>query len=230
MHEYLTPAKYAELRGVSRMAISKAINDGRISQALKPKGKRFMVHVRVADWEYTGDGETPSDEELADIAAPWPATNKRRDQKAPPKKKPKRKPKEKPKAKASSPETPPASRVPAGRLVEGLPSPPANSPSLAQSRAKREQYLAQLAQLDYEEKVGERIPAGVVEQERFSHGRTIRDAILNIPNRVGPALAAALGIDVDAHTVAVTMEAELRDILQDLVDGNIRTSETSDSA
>ena len=84
----------------------------------------------------------------------------------------------------------------------------------------KEQYVARIKKMEYETMTGQLIPAELVQVERFKQGRMVRDAVLNIPNRIASALAAALGVTVDAHKVAVTMDAELRNILQEIANGN----------
>lgn len=213
MTEYITPRQYAIRRGVSHTAIGKAIADGRISQAVKPKGKRSVLHVRVADYEFAGEGKPPTKAELAEIAKPWPL---------PAKKKTKRKTKKK-KAKAKKK---PADDRPPGEPASTEPEQPGNAqPTLAQARAFRETYRARLERLKYEEQVGQRIPTDAVRLERFAQGRVVRDAVLNLPNQIAPALAAKLGKDIDPHVVAVVMESELRDILTDVANANAGTPE-----
>lgn len=81
------------------------------------------------------------------------------------------------------------------------------------ARAVRETYQAKLAQLDYEEKSGKLISADKVKMAQFTQGQILREAIMNIPDRVTSSLAAELGKDVPAHVVHAILEKELRNIL-----------------
>lgn len=63
-------------------------------------------------------------------------------------------------------------------------------PSYAQSRAIREAYAARLAKLEYEEKTEKLIPVDKVKVDAFKLARTVRDAILNIPDRISNELAS----------------------------------------
>lgn len=63
-----------------------------------------------------------------------------------------------------------------------------NSP-LNSSRAVREAYMARLAKLAYEEKSGKLIDAEEVKSAGFKLGRTIREGLLNIPDRLSSELA-----------------------------------------
>ena len=71
---------------------------------------------------------------------------------------------------------------------EGDQSP--RGPSYAQSRAIREAYAARLAKLEFEEKSGRLISVDRVKVEAFKTARTVRDSILNIPDRIAAELAS----------------------------------------
>lgn len=68
----------------------------------------------------------------------------------------------------------------------------------AESRALREAYQARLSKLDYEERSGKLVNVDLVKAEAFKTHRRIRDALLNIPDRCGPHLAA-LSDPIECH-------------------------------
>lgn len=57
------------------------------------------------------------------------------------------------------------------------------------SRAVREAYMARLAKISYEQKIGKLIDAEEVKSAGFKLGRTIREGLLNIPDRLSSELA-----------------------------------------
>lgn len=63
-------------------------------------------------------------------------------------------------------------------------------PAQVVSRAKREHYQAKLARIEYEQKAGRLVDAETVAKEAFELARTVRDAILAIPDRLAAILAA----------------------------------------
>lgn len=69
---------------------------------------------------------------------------------------------------------------------------------------KKENYLALLRQLEYEQKAGSLVELDVASAILFEEFRAQRDAWLNWPTRVGPILAAELGIEADRVTEALT--------------------------
>lgn len=82
-----------------------------------------------------------------------------------------------------------------GRREPGVPLSPAGpgtaaASTFAQSRALREAYMARLAKLEFEEKTGQLVRADEVRNEAFKTGRLIREAMLNIPDRVAAEIAA----------------------------------------
>jgi len=62
--------------------------------------------------------------------------------------------------------------------------------TLLEAQTKKEQYLASLRKLEFEEKSGRLIPANEIEREYFDIARTVRDGILNLPARVAAILSA----------------------------------------
>jgi hypothetical protein len=90
------------------------------------------------------------------------------------------------------------------KAVDDLP--PTSAKGLPYSEAIRlkENYLAMLRRLEYEEKSGALIELAVAEAVVFDAFRSYRDALLNWPTRVGPLLAADLNIDVELVVSALT--------------------------
>lgn len=70
--------------------------------------------------------------------------------------------------------------------------------------ARKENYIALLRQLEYEEKSGALVPLDLAERVLFEGARAMRDAWLNWPSRVGPLIAADLGLEADRVTEALT--------------------------
>ncbi len=73
-----------------------------------------------------------------------------------------------------------------------------------QAVERKENYLALLRQLEYEEKSGQLVDLEVAERELFEASRSSRDAWLNWPARVGPLIAADLGLEADKVTEVLT--------------------------
>jgi len=92
------------------------------------------------------------------------------------------------------------------------PSPSGAAATFAQSRAIKEAYLARLAKLEFEEKSGVLVKADAVKNEAFKVARLVRDAMLNIPDRVSSELAA----DTEAFVVHRKLTLEIRKALEGL--------------
>lgn len=99
--------------------------------------------------------------------------------------------------------------------------PPASpgAPSYLQSRAIREAYAARLAKLEFEEKSAKLISVDRVKVEAFKIARTVRDAVLNIPDRIANELASYGGDPVKIHE---RMTQELILALEELVNAGKR--------
>lgn len=76
--------------------------------------------------------------------------------------------------------------------------------SYADALAKKENYLALLRQLEYEQKSGSLVELDTATAILFEEFRAQRDAWLNWPSRIGPLLAADLGIEADKVVEAIT--------------------------
>jgi len=96
---------------------------------------------------------------------------------------------------------------------------PAEAPAAGidyfRARAIRESYLARLAKIEFEEKTGKLVSRDEVQVAAFTKARTIRDNLLNIPDR----LAATLAAEADADRVHQILSAEIRKALEELSGG-----------
>lgn len=88
------------------------------------------------------------------------------------------------------------------------------APSYAQSRAIREAYQARLAKLEYEERSGKLVAADAVKTQAFKVARSVRDALMNIPDRVASELAA----ETSPAAVHARLARELRDAIRELAE------------
>lgn len=70
---------------------------------------------------------------------------------------------------------------------------------------KKENYLARLRELEYQQKAGELIEMSVAQNVVFELFREARNAWLAWPVRFGPLIAADLGIDDDADRLTATL-------------------------
>jgi hypothetical protein len=84
------------------------------------------------------------------------------------------------------------------------------------ARAIRESYLARLAKIEFEERTAKLVSRDEVQVAAFTNGRTVRDNLLNIPDR----LAATLAAETDADRVHHILSAEIRKALEELAGAN----------
>lgn len=69
--------------------------------------------------------------------------------------------------------------------------------SLNEAKRVKENYLAKLRELEFQEKSGALVDLAQVEDVLFEEHRSQRDAWQNWPARYGPLIAAELGVEVD---------------------------------
>lgn len=89
-------------------------------------------------------------------------------------------------------------------------------PILAEIQRRKEHFRAELARLDFEERIKQLVDRTLVEAEAFRIGRLVRDAVLNVPSRLAGILAA----ENDQRKVHDLLEKELRQCLESLADDN----------
>ncbi len=70
-----------------------------------------------------------------------------------------------------------------------------SSPLYSQARASKEVFAAKMAQIKYEEMVGSYVKVEDIKEAAQDIGRNLRDAMLNIPNKLSPILAAESDLD-----------------------------------
>lgn len=100
------------------------------------------------------------------------------------------------------------------RRTRASETPLPSGPDYNVSRAVREAYIARLAKLEYEEKIGSLVKAEDVKLQWFNTLRIVRDRVLQAPDRLASILAA----ETDTNTIKQTLDAELRRILDDAAD------------
>lgn len=103
--------------------------------------------------------------------------------------------------------------VPAPGVEQEAPSAGAGAgPDLNQSKRIKAAYEARLAKLSFEEKSGKLVEVDGVRVEAFKIARTVRDSIMNIPERISAQLAA----EVDPHKCYLMLSRELNEALEAL--------------
>lgn len=91
------------------------------------------------------------------------------------------------------------------------------------SRAKREQYAASLAKLEYEKEAALLVSAEKVSLETFKAGRVLRDSLFSIPDRIAAQLAA----ENDVDKVHEKLTTEISNCLTDLANSFKKLIENS---
>ena len=182
---------YARHRGVSHVAVKKAINTGRITPL--PDG---TIDPMAADAQWKAN-TTPTRRSVA------------------------AEPKEPPQLAAATRETPQAPTSASNRAQREVVDPPTpalstGGTSLLQARTVNEVVKAQTNKVRLARLKGELVDRSQAVAHVFKLARTERDAWLNWPARISSQMAAGLG--VDPHVLHVALDAAVRQQLQDLGD------------
>ena len=86
-------------------------------------------------------------------------------------------------------------------------------PNYAESKAKREHFLAELARLDVEQKKEELILVSDITKSSFEKGRAIRESLINLADR----LASQIAGETDAQIIHKLLTDEHTAVLEELV-------------
>jgi hypothetical protein len=184
---------YARHRGVSLRAVQKAIQAGRIEKS--PAGK---IDVPIADTQW--DTRT----------APRPLIAKRNGS---------------PQKQKTVPADGQSRRFPEPNRNPNVPADPrmdlprgdlpgASGADYSRARAVRENYLARMSKLDFEERSGKLVSRDEIQVAAFNKFRTFRDGMLNLPDR----LAAVLAAESDSAKVHELLATEIRKALLEFAD------------
>ena len=82
-------------------------------------------------------------------------------------------------------------------------------PDFNESRAKRIYYEAKLCEMEVKLREGKLVDVETIRNKSFKLGRQVRDAMLNIPDRISADLAA----EMDAFKVHARLTKEIREAL-----------------
>ena len=85
-------------------------------------------------------------------------------------------------------------------------------PDFAESKAKREFYLAELAKLDVLEKKKELVSVEEIKKSSFAKARAIREQLINLADRLSHQLAG----EDDATVIYKIINSEHREALENL--------------
>lgn len=173
----MTQAQYAQHRGVSAVAVHKAVKAGRIS-LLGDK-----IDPVVADIQWAANTRPRIDQAKREAAAAAQPTA-----------------------------TLPVPAAPAPVIVTHPVDAPATPDDYWASRARRESAEASIAEMKRAEMEGQLLRADAIRSAWARRIATARDALLQIPSRLAPLLAAESSMD----RVAELLELELRQALADL--------------
>jgi hypothetical protein len=187
------------MSGTTHRAVQKAIEDGRIAAALvrDVRGKVLGINPEIADREWASQtlgNANASTEQLSQAAALAH------------------------KARGSNMTSKGEKAVAAAQQRITAPPAPDNEPPLsggssasyASARAIKEGYEARLKKLEYDEKSGKLIPADRVKSDCFKAGAVVREALLNMPARLGAELASL----TDAFEIERVLRQEVHAVLK----------------
>ena len=119
-------------------------------------------------------------------------------------------------SKVRKPDPVPEALKDAGELKDAINKLPDDAiPELNESRARREHYQAELAKLQVTQQRGELVPVDEVKKEAFNIGRSVREALANLADRLSHQLAG----ETDPVIIHKLLSDEHRSALVELSGG-----------
>lgn len=196
--QWVSLRAYARHRKVALSAVQKAIESGRVT-AVRRDGDRLMgINLIEADKQWLANTDPDQAARTKGISDASPGSVP---------------------VAGSSATVPPA---PASPSREEPAAEPGLPPSAEQGkdfgylehRAKREEYQAKQAELDYLEAIGELVPKSELIEAAVRRYRSIRDKLQNIPDRLSAILAA----EKEPAAVHAALAKEIKQVLHELSD------------
>jgi excisionase family DNA binding protein len=184
----MTVTEFAKRMGVTRNAVDKAIKSRRITAHRRDGKGRTWINSEAAATEWALNTDPI---EAAKNGKLWTV----------------------PKADKSARRESQHAEKPAGRLPPPL-SAGDEAPDFMEARASKEDANAKLAHLELQERLGVLVPKSDVEKAAFAVARTLRDALLTLPDRMAPRLAA----ETDWAAIRADLDNEIRSALNGLSD------------
>ena len=194
MSELIGIREAARRLGVSDTAVHKAIKAGRVTIAGRTeRSQRPLVAWPQTQADWLANSDTSKRSHVGSRGSPRREADPVPDVKLATSGKPDEAP------------APPESAAVGGDDLPGR----SGGPSYAQSRAIREAYQARLAKLEFEERSGRMADVSKVKAEAFKVARTVRDGLLNLPDRIAHELAH----ETDPAKVHARLSDEIRIVL-----------------
>jgi hypothetical protein len=91
----------------------------------------------------------------------------------------------------------------------------------AEARASSEDYKSKLSQIKFEQQCGKLVDADVVRKRYFESSRSLREALLNLPNQIANDLAS----ETDPVKVANMLTIELTNLLEEQAGPRVSAAE-----
>lgn len=186
----ITLTAYAARRGVTKMAVSRAVARGilRDSVVRDARGVPAIADPELADREWAQNTDYTKAPQRAPGAAPAPAL---------------------PPPPAPEPEDEPEPSPP---RAGPTPAPKPGEESLANAAARQKHWAAELAQLKFREAAGELVPAADVERRLVNVFAASKTHLLAIPSRLQQALPHLTASDLEV------LDGILREALVELAE------------
>lgn len=195
MEEWISLREFARRREVTLGAVQKAIESGRVTSVRRSQAGRLTAiefNAASTQWNRNTDpdqagraGQTPGAVNTPASAAAGPGGGDNAAGREPPG---------------------PSQERPAAAAQDN------DEFGYLGHRAKREEFQAKRAELDYHERVGTLVSAAEIREQQFTIFRELRDNILAISTRVSPRLAA----ETDPVRIQVMLDEEHRKALHEL--------------
>lgn len=190
-------SEYAKHRGVSHVAVLKALKSGRIKK--ESDGK---INPDKADKAWAANTD-PSQQRVR----PTVNTSKKEPDQEPARTQP-----SVPPLTGATPAPVQHSREPSVNPSAANPAAAKGLPSFAESKAVHEFFKAQSAKLEFETLRKTLVSRKEVDDEIFEENRRVRDRLQNIPARIAPLLAAV----TDIREIETMLSKEIYDALVEL--------------
>lgn len=195
--ELLSMNAYGKHQGVSHTAVRKAVDSGRLSKSVVRDGEKILINKALADveWLKNTDRAKQGARKPAKGSASYTTTTSKAESLA---------------AKVVDAGTSASVKAQASELLNSMVN--EGVLDINEARALKETFLARMAQLEYNRKLGLLVENAIVRKTAFAIANTVKGRLLALPSRIAPQV---LG-QTETAVISGLIQAEVIQCLNEL--------------
>lgn len=197
-NDLMTMNAYGKHQGVSHTAVRKAVDSGRLSKSVVREGDKILINKALADIEWLKN--TDKAKQGARKSTESPATSKV----------------EALASKVVDSGTASSVKAQASELLNSMVN--EGVLDINEARALKETFLARMAQLEYNRKLGLLVENAIVRKTAFAIANTVKGRLSALPSRIAPQVLGQTETSIISGLIQTEVNQCLNELAQLVVD------------